>query len=35
MSLTNEQKAEIISKTVDFVKEVLKGAESGHDWWHV
>ncbi|MFT4243886.1 MAG: HD domain-containing protein [Candidatus Woesearchaeota archaeon] len=26
---------EIISKTVDFVKNSLEHAEGGHDWWHV
>ena len=26
---------EIISKTSDFVKETLKGAEGGHDWFHI
>ena len=26
---------DIISKTENFVKETLKGAEGGHDWWHV
>lgn len=26
---------EIISKTVDFVKNSLENAEGGHDWWHV
>lgn len=25
----------IINKTVDFVKETLKEAEGGHDWWHI
>lgn len=25
----------IIDKTIEFVKETLKNAESGHDWWHV
>lgn len=25
----------IIEKTRDFVKEVLTGAEGGHDWWHI
>ena len=25
----------VIEKTVDFVKEVLSGAEGGHDWWHI
>lgn len=24
-----------ISKTAEFVQEKLKGAESGHDWWHI
>ncbi len=25
----------IINRTADFVKEVLTGAEGGHDWWHI
>jgi len=25
----------IIEKTAAFVKEVLSGAEGGHDWWHI
>lgn len=25
----------IIDKTVEFVKESLKNAEAGHDWWHI
>lgn len=25
----------IVSKTEDFVKKELKGAEAGHDWWHI
>ena len=25
----------IIEKTIEFVKETLNEAESGHDWWHV
>jgi len=25
----------VIQKTIDFVKEVLSGAEGGHDWWHI
>lgn len=25
----------IIELTVDFVRETLKGAEGGHDWWHI
>jgi len=26
---------EIIQLTVDFVKTELRGAEGGHDWWHI
>ena len=26
---------ELIAKTVNFVQETLKGAEGGHDWWHI
>ncbi|MDY7394823.1 HD domain-containing protein [Aureibaculum sp. 2210JD6-5] len=26
---------QIISNTIDFVKETLKGAEGGHDWFHI
>lgn len=26
---------ETIERTVAFVKEKLKGAEAGHDWWHI
>jgi uncharacterized protein len=26
---------EITEKTVVFVKENLKNAEGGHDWWHI
>ncbi len=26
---------QIISKTIDFVKETLKNAEGGHDWFHI
>ncbi len=26
---------EIISKTIQFVKKELQGAEGGHDWWHI
>jgi len=25
----------IIDKTVEFVKQTLANAESGHDWWHI
>ncbi|MCK4635622.1 MAG: HD domain-containing protein [Candidatus Moranbacteria bacterium] len=28
-------KAKVIDKTIEFVKEELKNAESGHDWWHI
>lgn len=27
--------AQIIQKTADFVQEELRGAEAGHDWWHI
>ncbi|UJH68890.1 HD domain-containing protein [Allomuricauda sp. SCSIO 65647] len=27
--------SEIIEKTIAFVKETLKGAEGGHDWFHI
>lgn len=26
---------QIISKTIDFVKDTLNGAEGGHDWFHI
>jgi len=26
---------DIISKTIQYVKKELKGAEAGHDWWHI
>lgn len=28
-------KQEIIDKTIEFVKEKLKDAETAHDWWHI
>lgn len=28
-------KEEIIMRTEDFVKQNLKGYDSGHDWWHI
>ena len=28
------KEAEIVSKTIDFVKQSLQQAEGGHDWWH-
>ena len=30
--MTNTQ---IIEETIAFVKETLKGAEGGHDWFHI
>lgn len=27
--------ADIISQTIRFVQDTLKGAEGGHDWWHI
>ncbi|MGY0391354.1 HD domain-containing protein [Bizionia sp. KMM 8389] len=27
--------AEVISKTINFVKDQLQGAEGGHDWFHI
>jgi uncharacterized protein len=32
--MSTENKA-LIAKTVDFVRETLKNAEGGHDWWHI
>jgi uncharacterized protein len=26
---------EIIQKTIEFVRSILKDAEGGHDWWHI
>lgn len=26
---------QIISQTIDFVKQTLQNAEGGHDWWHI
>jgi uncharacterized protein len=31
----NMTQENIISKTIDFVQETLRGAEGGHDWWHI
>lgn len=28
-------KEEIINETITFVKDTLKNAEGGHDWWHI
>mgnify|MGYP003673548889 CR=1 FL=1 len=27
--------SEIVEETIAFVKETLKGAEGGHDWFHI
>jgi uncharacterized protein len=27
--------SELIKATVEFVREILKNAEGGHDWWHI
>ncbi len=32
MRMTEDQ---VINKTIDFVKNTLKGAEGGHDWFHI
>ena len=29
------EKQQIILNTINFVKETLKGAEGGHDWFHI
>jgi len=29
------QHAEVIQKTVSFVRKTLENAEGGHDWWHI
>lgn len=33
--MDNEKRNHIIEETIKFVKETLKGAESGHDWYHI
>lgn len=33
--MQNTDHAKIIEKTVAFVRETLKNAEGGHDWWHI
>jgi uncharacterized protein len=30
-----ENQVTIINQTISFVKECLKNAEGGHDWWHI
>ena len=32
---TKNNKQELIEQTITFVKEQLKDAEGGHDWWHI
>ena len=32
MEMTNEQ---VITETINFVKQTLNNAEGGHDWWHI
>lgn len=32
---TKNNKQELIEQTIAFVKEQLKDAEGGHDWWHI
>ena len=36
-NLTTHQmmQEKIIEKTIEYVKETLKAAEGGHDWWHI
>ncbi len=31
----NDSENKVIEQTVDFVRQELSGAESGHDWWHI
>ncbi|WP_430410732.1 HD domain-containing protein [Kordia sp.] len=31
----NSKEVEIITQTISFVKETLKNAEGGHDWFHI
>src|SRR5882762_9291858 len=33
--LTIMEHAETVDKTIAFVKQTLKDAEGGHDWWHI
>jgi len=32
LEMTNEQ---VITETINFVKQTLNNAEGGHDWWHI
>ena len=29
------KKTEVLSKTIEYIKEVFSGEASGHDWWHI
>jgi uncharacterized protein len=33
--MLNTSQADIINKTISFVKDTLINAEGGHDWWHI
>ncbi|SIQ48823.1 uncharacterized protein SAMN05421821_102585 [Mucilaginibacter lappiensis] len=35
VSLLPMEHSELIDATVQFVRETLKNAEGGHDWWHI
>ncbi len=35
MGQKKNNEEDFIRKTAEFVEEKLKGAESGHDWWHI
>ncbi len=35
LELINNPEVEVINRTVAFVKDELKEAEGGHDWWHI
>jgi len=32
--MMTSSEAQIVNKTIDFVKDTLSRAEGGHDWWH-
>ncbi|WP_149304431.1 HD domain-containing protein [Pareuzebyella sediminis] len=33
--MSKTSNADYVEQTIDFVKEVLQGAEGGHDWFHI
>jgi uncharacterized protein len=33
--MTSTDQKTLVEKTIEFVKNHLAGAESGHDWWHI